>query len=426
MINKKIMYTDDCIGNKNNLYLGNIRYDSQNENEININSYSKDLNGNHNIKSNISEIVQNKKNNFDKENEENNNNEAKTNNYQLTNRPNLIKNKILLKEKDYNKNKLIPISYRNTHKNRDNNPFLRKNYSQAELNNKLNINNNSVEIINNGKDELSNFFGKLKIMNFYSSSEIILLIENIITELNLKNDYSFTFKDSCLTITFNDADQALFIFKRMNIEKLKNKYYQNLVIDINFEIKNNNGQNEEIKEIINNENDNTAQNEIKNLRKFKVKKLSLPPKKINNSEFQKMEKFKNLRTYNYSKDNVMRDKLSDKYFDSIYKKYLEYFHKRKEERRKRELNYQNGKEISLQASSPYVENNTKKSFDDFLRKYNGKNIAPANFNGYIDKASVKMDKYKENHLYLVPDFINHWKLREENKKKWIGPTKFQV
>ena len=408
------------ISKKFNPYLPNIRYNSQSEND-NIMSYE-----NNNLKSNNSEVIEDKKiisNNISNENEKSNIIETTSTNYQFTNRSDLFNNKILLNEKENLKKKLMPISYRKEEKNKDNNPFLRKNYSQIDLNNKLDINNNSYENSNNKKDELSNFFGKIKIMNFYSSSEIILLIENIISELNLKNEYSFIFKDSCLTLTFNNANLALDIFKRLNIEKLKNKYFQNLGIDTKFELNNENEKNEEIKEIINNEPKN---DERINIRKIKLKTYSLKPTKTNNNESNKIERFKNLRTYNYSKDNIMMDKFSNKYFDGIYQKYLEYFHKRKEERRKKELNYQNGKDISLQASSPYIENNMKKSFEGYLRKYNGKNISPSKFNGYIDKASIKMDKYKENHLYMVPDFINHWKLREENKKKWIGPTKFQV
>ena len=147
-----------------------------------------------------------------------------------------------------------------------------------------------------------------------------------------------------------------------------------------------------------------------------------------NEENKKMEKFKNIKTYNYSKDNILmnNNKISDDYFNGIYKNYVEYFKHRKEERRKRELNYQNGKDISLLASSPYIENINRKSFQENLRKNKGINIAPSKFNGFIEKASFKKDSYKENHLYNVPDFINHWKLREDNKNKWISSAKFQV
>ena len=216
----------DNISKKFNPYLPNIRYNSQSEND-NIMSYE-----NNNLKSNNSEVIEDKKiisNNISNENEKSNIIETTSTNYQFTNRSDLFNNKILLNEKENLKKKLMPISYRKEEKNKDNNPFLRKNYSQIDLNNKLDINNNSYENSNNKKDELSNFFGKIKIMNFYSSSEIILLIENIISELNLKNEYSFIFKDSCLTLTFNNANLALDIFKRLNIEKLKNKYFQNLI-----------------------------------------------------------------------------------------------------------------------------------------------------------------------------------------------------
>jgi hypothetical protein len=99
---------------------------------------------------------------------------------------------------------------------------LRKYNSQMNLFNNYNENNN----INYNQDEedFSNFFGKIKIYNFYSSAEIIILIENILNELNFKKNYSFTIKDSLITFSFGNANKALEVFKRLNMEKLNNKY----------------------------------------------------------------------------------------------------------------------------------------------------------------------------------------------------------
>ena len=228
---------------KYNPYLPNIRYTSQNEihnNNINNEKYQfyEDL--------------------YDDEDNNDNNNI----NDQLTGRNIEETNKKLLnteKEKVYNhpKSKIFPnINQQNE------NIILKKNNSQLDMiNNRLHI--NSYE--NSNDSELSNFVGKIKILNFYSSSEIILLIENIISELNLKKDYSFSVRDSYISFIFNDAEQALSIFKQINIEKLKNKYYQNLIIDINFEIKKN--KNEEIKETI-----NEINNDINDKNKEKSKK----------------------------------------------------------------------------------------------------------------------------------------------------------
>lgn len=244
---------------------------------------------------------------------------------------------------------------------------LRKYNSQMNLFNNYNENNN----INYNQDEedFSNFFGKIKIYNFYSSAEIIILIENILNELNFKKNYSFTIKDSLITFSFGNANKALEVFKRLNMEKLNNKYYRNLMIDINLDIKNNNNKiklpdkiTEELKE----------ENE-----KMLYKKIS-PPKKI-------LKKLNNYKSYTISKDN-----LNDKNFEGIYKNYVEYFKKRKEERRKKELSYVNGKNYSLQASTPYVENDNRNYFVENLRKYKGNDISPSKFNGYIDKASIKL------------------------------------
>ena len=244
---------------------------------------------------------------------------------------------------------------------------LRKYNSQMNLFNNYNENNN----INYNQDEedFSNFFGKIKIYNFYSSAEIIILIENILNELNFKKNYSFTIKDSLITFSFGNANKALEVFKRLNMEKLNNKYYRNLMIDINLDIKNNNNKiklpdkiTEELKE----------ENE-----KMLYKKIS-PPKKI-------LKKLNNFKSYTVSKDNLI-----DKNFEGIYKNYVEYFKKRKEERRRKELSYVNGKNYSLQASTPYVENDNRNYFVENLRKYKGNDISPSKFNGYIDKASIKL------------------------------------
>ena len=415
------MMNNEIYKKKYNPYLPNIRYGAQYGNSFNNNNnYSKEKYNSRNYKLNDEKInYDNNKNSFlfTNDDEENNNNI----NEQLTNRSN---NKDLLNKKNehnYNNN-ILPNVFKSEEKAKEN-PFLRKNNSSNDLvSKKLSI-NNSYE---NKSADLSNFIAKLKITKFYSTSEIILLIENIISELNLKKDYTFSIKDNSMSFIFNDAEQALSIFKQINIEKLKNKYYQNLTVDIKFEV---NKEKEEgknvIKEIVNEEIKNQ---QIGNKKmKLKTKRIKLLPSKTkNNIQEKKLESFKNLKTYNYSKDNLFTNKISDKYFEEVYKNYREYFKHRKEERRKRELNYQNGKDISLLASTPYVENNSKKSFFENLRSNGGNDIAPSKFNGYIDKASVKKYNYNDNHLYLVPDFINHWKLREDNKKKWICPAKFQV
>ena len=414
------MMNNEIYKKKYNPYLPNIRYGAQYGNSFNNNNnYSKEKYNSRNYKLNDEKInYDNNKNSFLFTNDDEENNNI---NEQLTNRSN---NKDLLNKKNehnYNNN-ILPNVFKSEEKAKEN-PFLRKNNSSNDLvSKKLSI-NNSYE---NKSADLSNFIAKLKITKFYSTSEIILLIENIISELNLKKDYTFSIKDNSMSFIFNDAEQALSIFKQINIEKLKNKYYQNLTVDIKFEV---NKEKEEgknvIKEIVNEEIKNQ---QIGNKKmKLKTKRIKLLPSKTkNNIQEKKLESFKNLKTYNYSKDNLFTNKISDKYFEEVYKNYREYFKHRKEERRKRELNYQNGKDISLLASTPYVENNSKKSFFENLRSNGGNDIAPSKFNGYIDKASVKKYNYNDNHLYLVPDFINHWKLREDNKKKWICPAKFQV
>lgn len=131
------------------------------------------------------------------------------------------------------------------------------------------------------------------------------------------------------------------------------------MIDINLDLKNNN----KIKSPAKITEELKEENE-----KMLYKKVS-PPKKI-------------LKKNNYN--------IADKNFEGIYKNYIEYFKKRKEERRKKELSYVNGKNYSLQASTPYVENDNRNYFVENLRKYKGNDISPSKFNGYIDKASIKL------------------------------------
>ena len=300
------------------------------------------------------------------------------NNNYLYNNNNNVNNSY---NKNYTENKKInninEIEDINNYNNKPNlngynndNSLLKKYNSQMDLfnNNYNNINNTSQD----EEEEFNNFFGKIRISNFYSSAEIIILIENILNELNFKKNYSFTIKDSLITFSFGDANKALAVFKRLNMEKLNNNYYRNLIIDINLDIKNNHNklkENYQIKE------------ELNMVSKREIYKKILPNKyKIN--EIKDMNKFQNIKPYNLTKDSV-----SDKNFVGIYKNYLKYFEKRREERRKKELSYVNGKNYSLQASTPYVDYDNRNYFQESLRKYEGKKISPADFNGYI-KASI--------------------------------------
>jgi hypothetical protein len=107
------------------------------------------------------------------------------------------------------------------------NSYVKRNNSYFNImKNKYNLKTSSSDIYSKG--EFSKFLAKIKISNFYSTSEIILLAENIINELNLKKDYTFIVKDSFITFIFNDAEEGLILFKKLSLTKLKNKYYQNL------------------------------------------------------------------------------------------------------------------------------------------------------------------------------------------------------
>lgn len=407
----------------NSKLLPNIRYPPQNEADNKDNYDSKDFNEKNNDKSNIIEKAEDDKQKVD-------------DNYNYLNDDNIDNKTIslkkglsIIKSKEKDNNTFLPNIMGNEGKNNLASSFAKRNNSHINLmKNQNNLNASSSDI--NSKGEFSKFLAKIKISNFYSTSEIILLAENIINELNLKNDYTLIVKDSFITFLFNDAEEGLILFKKLNLTKLKKKYYQNLLIDINFELKeDSNSQNEKhkIPKVVLKKGKifekKEGEEEKGNKMKIKIKKLSVSKNERN----KKMESFKNIKTYNYSKDNLYNDSvLSDKNFEVIYKNYLEYFGKRKEERRKRELNYANGKNISLQASMPFKDTNNL--FLGNLRKYKGNDVAPSRFEGFIDKASVKEGNYKDNHLYEVPDFKNHWKLRENtsDKKKWISPVQFHI
>ena len=452
---------NNAITNIGNDIKNNIKTDSYIKNTNDNFSDFNDYNDYHNC-NNFDDNIENYLYSTEGNDENNNENFNDTNNIKMNDEINDEKKDEINDEKkdeinnNQNYTKILPNVFRSEEgykyrkKNRDN-ILLRKNHSQMELyNNNLSISHISHNIKKNeyynGKknNDLSKFIAKIKIINFYSTSEMILLIERIIDELNLNKDYSFSIKDSIITFIFTDAEEALSIFKRINIEKLNNKYYQNLSLDIIFDIKEEINENKkEIIELINNK----VKEKKEDVRKIKPKKLSLLPLRrekrntkinggnnnnnsnsnnnINNNDI-KRERFKNFRTYNYSKDNVFITNLANKQYEGLHKRYLEYLKQRKEERRKKELNYVNGKDISLLASTPFIENNNKNSFEDHLRKYKGDDVGPAKFNGYIGRASFKRDNYKESHLYEVPDFANHWKLREDNKNKWISPAKFHI
>ena len=252
-----------------------------------------------------------------------------------------------------------------------------ENYTLKKYNSQMDLFSNNYNNTNTQSDEetFANFSGKIKIYNFYSSAEIILLVENILKELNYKKNYSFSIKDSLITFVFGDANKALAVFKKLNIEKLNNEYYRNLMIDINFDLKSNEEKAGKEKLI------NELKEEYEKPNYIKI----IQPNKIKLKETKKINQFNNINSYNFNK----RKKL-DKYFEGIYKHYIDYFKKRKEERRKKELSYIHRINYSLQASSPYVENDNRNYFVESLRKYEGKNISPSQFNGYIDKASIKL------------------------------------
>ena len=412
--------------NKNNsAFFPNIRYLSRNESDYNnIKYYSKDFTKIKNLKSNfIEQKINDRKKPYMLYNEFNEDN-INTVDKQLEYTNLLLKNKLMDKreiEKEKKDKIILPNISKFENKKNISRNYIKRNFSQINYS-KSDLNLNKTNGI-----EFTNFLGKIKISNFYKTSEIIFLIENIIKEFNLKKDYSFEIKDSLMTFTFIDAEEALIIFRKLNLKKLKNSYFQNIIIDINFEIKNEENIKKEKKEqkyIINKELiKNKEKKEIKDEEKKENNIVNLKEKKILSvsKRHNKMEKFKNLKKYNYSKDNIFKDNLSDQQFAEIYKKYVEYFKQRKEERKKRELSYKNGKNISLQASIPYIEN--KNYFVGNLRKYNeNEEISPSKFEGYIGKASAREDNYNDSHLYEVPDFINHWKLREDinNKEKWVS------
>ena len=253
------------------------------------------------------------------------------------------------------------------------------NYTMRKYNSQINLFNNNYNINNNSNNEedLTKFMGKIKIFNFFSSAEIILLIESILEELNIKKNYTFTIKDSLMIFSFNSANKALSVFKRLNIEKLNNKYYQNLIVDINLELKNDLGKGKN--------SDVTGEFKEGN-KKSNYYKIS-PKVNISNN----ITNIKNIKTYDFRGN--LKD-LSDKNFEGIYKSYQDYFKKRKIQRRIKELNYTKGKNVSLQSCSPYVENDNRNFFVENLRKYKGENISPSTFNPYIDKASNKSRIYK--------------------------------
>ena len=426
----------------NNPYLPNIKNNHQTETDYSLKSDSRDFNKINNLSPyNIDNTETNRQELIDF-NEDN----IKNKDEKLTNIKNRIKEK---KEKD-NKIILPNISNKEIKKNVFNR-YIRLNNSYD------NLNNNNKNLYT---PERKSLIGKIKISNFYSTSEIILLVENIINELNLKKGYSFTVKDSSMEFIFNNAEDALTIYKRIHSKRSKNKYYQNLLIDLNFENqgtkndekvkrkndeikiktnrsefkktfekkkskKNKEEKREDIK-IVQKDEKQEEQKEEKKERK--MKKIKIKENEFSKSLNNKIESLEKLKSYNNSRQDLFKESIPDKSFEVIYKNYLEYFKQRKEERRKKELNYKNGKNISLLASTPYFED--KKGFQGNLRNIGGDNIAPARFENYIDKASVREGNYKDNHLYEVLDFLNHWQLREDtnknNSKKWISPAKFQI
>ena len=298
----------------NNKLLPNIRYPPKNETDNNDNYISKDFNEINNDKSNI---IQKGEVEDDKQKVDNNYNDLNDDNIDNKNIP-LKKGLSIIKSKEKENKTFLPNIMGNEGKNNFSSSYVKRNNSHFNImKNKYHLNASSSDIYS--KDDFSKFLSKIKISNFYSTSEIILLAENIINELNLKKDYTFIVKDSFIIFIFNDAEESLILFKKLNLTKLKNKYYQKLLIDINFELKEEiNAQNEKhrIPKVIFREEkiyEKKGGEEEKGKKiKIKIKKLAASQKKRN----KKMESLKNIKTYNYSKDNLYNDSiLSDKNFE---------------------------------------------------------------------------------------------------------------
>ena len=272
------------------------------------------------------------------------------------------------------KNSEIKIT--NTEENENEKINNNENYTLRKYNSQINLFNDNYNM-NNEEEEFSSFLGNIKISNFYSSAEIIILIERILKELNFEKSYSFNIKDSLITFSFGDVNKALAIFKKLNIVKLNNGYYRNLIININLDFKNDKNKTRiKLKNKIEEELEGEKE---KNL----FKKIRSSKRKL--KEINDINKFRNAKA-----DNLTKSSALDKSFEGIYKSYQAYFRKRKEERRKRELNYVKGSNASMQSCNPYVENDNRNLFQESLRKYKGNNISPSDFMGYIDKASIKL------------------------------------
>jgi hypothetical protein len=214
----------------NSKLLPNIRYPPQSETDNKDNYDSKDFNEINKGQSNIIEKEETDKQKF--YNYNNNLNDGNIDNKIIS----MKKGLSLIKSKELDNKTFLPNIMGNEGKNNFSSSYVKRNNSQFNIiKNKYNLNASSSDIYS--KDEFSKFLSKIRISNFYSTSEIILLAENIINELNLKKDYTFIVKDSFITFIFNDAEEGLILFKKLNLTKLKNKYYQSLLIDINFELK---------------------------------------------------------------------------------------------------------------------------------------------------------------------------------------------
>ena len=253
-------------------------------------------------------------------------------------------------------------------------------YSLKKNNSQMNLFNENY-CLNYEEEQFSSFLGNIKISNFYSSAEIIVLIEKILRELNFEKNYTFNIKDSLITFSFGDVNKALAIFKRLNIIKLNNVYYRNLVININLDFKNEK----------NKINRNKIVNQLEEELNDEKEKILFKKKLTNRNKLKEITNITNInQSQNFKPNKISKSTAIDQSFENIYKRYQGFYRKRKEERRKRELSYVKGKNASLQSCTPYVENDNRNYFVESLRKYKGNFIAPSDFCRYIDKASREL------------------------------------
>lgn len=211
----------------------------------------------------------------------------------------------------------------------------------------------------------------VSVENFPSRVELYKLIDNILKESGMPLSYRVENKDNSLKFFFSSSESALEVIKKLNEEKMSNKYYNKLMVALSFENKNN----------------NTTKYTLTSI----TSKSHHPKSTVSYKSYS-------------SKDSSEE---------------MSYIH--------RHMLDISSKAGIMRNDSPYVEE--ERAFRLREKNKEKNNISKQRFNPYFSKATVvrNSSRFISNYVNLTPSIpVNQFKFRSNDKSKWMNKNGFRL